>query len=78
MIALWYARSYFVGIWCILYLVLLFVGFLLCFRKGHLILFIAGFFLPLLWFVGAVLPDRRARRERRHVEREVRDVERGP
>jgi hypothetical protein len=69
MIALWYARSYFVGLWCILYLALLFVGFLLCFRKGHLILFIAGFFLPVLWFVSAILPNRRLRREVRREER---------
>ncbi len=69
MIALWFARDYFVGLWCVLYVALLVAGFLLCFRKGHLVLFIAGFFVPLLWLVGAVLPNRRVRDIRRR-ERE--------
>jgi hypothetical protein len=69
MTALWYARSYFVGLWAVLYVILLVAGFLLCFRKGHLLLFIGGFFVPLLWLVGAVLPNRRLRRDIRREER---------
>lgn len=66
MIALWFARDYFVGIWAFLYAVLLIAGFFLCFRKGHLLLFLGGFLVPLLWLLGAIMPDRRARRERRN------------
>ena len=46
----------------IIYLVLLFVFAILCFRKGHWILGLIGFIFPLLWIIGAVLPDRRRRR----------------
>ena len=31
---------------------------LIAFRKGHLVLGILGIFLPILWLLGAVLPDR--------------------
>ena len=30
-------------------------------RKGHLLWFVLGFFLPPCWLVGALLPDRRRR-----------------
>lgn len=66
MLALWYAEWWATTLWTVLYLVLLFVGFMLCFRKGHLILFLCGFLFPPLWFLGAIMPDRRARRERRN------------
>jgi hypothetical protein len=26
-------------------------------RRGHPVLFIVGFFVPILWIIGAVLPD---------------------
>jgi hypothetical protein len=26
------------------------------FRRGHIVLFILGFFLPILWIVGALVP----------------------
>jgi hypothetical protein len=69
MTAVWFASGNFIGLWCILYLALLLAGFYLCFRKGHFLLFIFGFFFPLLWFVGAILPNRRLRREVRREER---------
>jgi len=46
----------------ILYLVLLFTFAVMTFRKGHWILGLIGFFFPILWLVGAVLPDLRRRR----------------
>jgi uncharacterized membrane protein len=42
----------------ILYLFLIFTVALITFRKGHYVLGILGIFLPFLWLIGAVLPDR--------------------
>jgi hypothetical protein len=39
----------------ILYFVLLLTLGILCLRKGHWVMFIIGFFLPLFWLIGAVL-----------------------
>lgn len=44
----------------ILYLVLIITLGVLCLRKGHWVIFIIGIFLPFLWLIGAILPDRRA------------------
>jgi hypothetical protein len=46
----------------VIYLVLLFTLAVLTFRKGHWVLGLIGFVFPVLWVIGAVLPDRRARR----------------
>jgi uncharacterized membrane protein len=45
----------------ILYLVLMATLAVVSFRKGHWVLGLIGFIFPVLWLVGAVLPDRRAR-----------------
>ena len=42
--------------WRLLYLVLLIVLGLSCLRKGHWVMFILGFFLPLFWIIGAIIP----------------------
>ena len=42
----------------VLWLVLLIVFAISCLRKGHLVLFILGFFLPFLWIIGAVISPR--------------------
>jgi hypothetical protein len=43
----------------IIYLVLLFTVAVMTFRKGHWVLGLIGFIFPLLWLIGAVLPDKR-------------------
>jgi hypothetical protein len=43
----------------IIYLVLLFTLAVMTFRKGHWVLGIIGFFFPVLWLIGAILPGRR-------------------
>lgn len=43
----------------VLYLVLLFTVAVIAFRKGHWVLGLIGFFIPILWLVGAALPARR-------------------
>jgi hypothetical protein len=48
----------------VIYLVLLVVFGVLTFRKGHWILGLIGFFFPVLWLIGAVLPDHRGGRHR--------------
>ena len=45
----------------VIYLVLLFTLAVLSFRKGHWVLGLIGFLFPLLWVIGAVLPDRHRR-----------------
>ncbi|HEY6274948.1 MAG TPA: hypothetical protein VIX86_01330 [Streptosporangiaceae bacterium] len=42
----------------ILYLVLLLTVAIMSFRKGHWVLGLIGFIFPILWFVGAILPNR--------------------
>ena len=46
----------------ILYLALLFTVAIVTFRKGHWVLGLIGFFIPILWLIGAVLPSRHHRR----------------
>ncbi|HEY6312768.1 MAG TPA: hypothetical protein VIY52_18465 [Streptosporangiaceae bacterium] len=61
----------------IIYLVLLFTLAVLSFRKGHWVLGLFGFIFPVLWVIGAILPGRRRRlnkrggryRERPHLTR---------
>jgi hypothetical protein len=48
--------SGFVALWSILYLVLLLTLGIISIRKGHWVMFIIGLFLPLFWFIGALLP----------------------
>jgi hypothetical protein len=48
----------FVVLWAAIYLVLLVVLGVLSLRKGHWIMFILGIFLPIFWFIGALLPAR--------------------
>jgi hypothetical protein len=42
----------------VLYLFCIFTVGLITFRKGHFVLGVLGIFLPFLWLIGAVLPDR--------------------
>jgi hypothetical protein len=45
----------------VIYLVLIFTLGLLSFRKGHWVLGLLGFLIPVLWLIGAILPSRRYR-----------------
>jgi hypothetical protein len=42
-----------------LYLALLFTVAIVTFRKGHWVLGLFGFLIPILWLIGAILPSRR-------------------
>ena len=46
----------------VIYLVLLFTLAIMTFRKGHWVLGLIGFIFPLLWLIGAILPDKRRHR----------------
>ena len=46
----------------VIYLVLLVTLGVITFRKGHWILGLIGIIFPLLWLIGAVLPDAHRRR----------------
>lgn len=43
----------------VLYLILIFTLAVMSFRKGHWVLGLFGFFIPIFWLVGAILPARR-------------------
>lgn len=43
----------------ILYFALMFTVAILTFRKGHWVLGLIGFIFPILWLIGAVIPERR-------------------
>jgi hypothetical protein len=45
----------------IIYFVLIITLTLLSFRKGHWVLGLFGFIIPVLWLIGAILPSRRYR-----------------
>jgi hypothetical protein len=44
------------GIGAVIYLVLLVTLGIISIRKGHWVMFIIGLFIPLFWFIGALLP----------------------
>jgi hypothetical protein len=50
---MWYAIG---GLGALLYLVLLITLGITTLRKGHWIMFILGFFLPLFWLIGGLMP----------------------
>jgi hypothetical protein len=45
----------------VIYIFCIFTVALITFQKGHFVLGILGIFLPFLWLIGAVLPDRNNR-----------------
>ena len=47
-----------------IYVVLLVTLGVLTFRKGHWVLGLIGFVFPVLWLLGAILPDHRHRHRR--------------
>jgi hypothetical protein len=49
----------FIGLWAVLYLILLVTLGIMSIRKGHWVMFLIGIFIPLFWFIGALLPRRR-------------------
>jgi len=48
----------FIGLWAVLYLVLIVTLGVMSIRKGHWVMFLIGFFLPLFWLIGALMPRR--------------------
>lgn len=48
----------FIGLWAVLYFVLMVTLGIMSIRKGHWVMFIIGIFLPLFWLIGALLPRR--------------------
>ena len=48
----------YLALWAALYLVLIVTLGLMAIRKGHWVMFLIGFFLPIFWLIGALLPRR--------------------
>ena len=46
----------FIGLWAVIYFVLMVTLGIMSIRKGHWVMFIVGIFLPLFWLIGALLP----------------------
>jgi hypothetical protein len=42
----------------VLYFILLVTVGIISIRKGHWVMFIIGIFIPLFWFIGALMPSR--------------------
>jgi hypothetical protein len=42
----------------IIYFILLVTVGIISIRKGHWVMFIIGIFIPLFWFIGALMPSR--------------------
>ena len=51
----------FIGLWAVIYIVLIVTLGVLSLRKGHWMMFVIGIFLPLFWLIGALLPPTRMR-----------------
>lgn len=49
----------YIGLWAVIYIVLIITLGVLSIRKGHWVMFLIGIFIPLFWFIGALLPRRR-------------------
>jgi hypothetical protein len=49
----------FIALWSVLYLVLMVTLGIMSIRKGHWVMFLIGFILPIFWLIGALLPSRR-------------------
>ena len=49
----------FVGLWAVIYFVLIITLGFLTLRKGHWVMFLIGIFIPLFWIIGAIIPSRR-------------------
>ena len=45
-----------IGLFGLLYVILLITLGIMSIRKGHWIMFIIGIFIPLFWIIGALLP----------------------
>jgi hypothetical protein len=48
----------FIGLWAVIYFILMVTLGIMSIRKGHWVMFIIGIFLPLFWLIGALLPRR--------------------
>lgn len=46
----------FIGLWAVIYFLLMVTLGIMSIRKGHWVMFIIGIFLPLFWLIGALLP----------------------
>ena len=49
----------FIGLWAVIYVILLITLGIISIRKGHWVMFLVGIFLPIFWIIGALLPRRR-------------------
>jgi hypothetical protein len=48
----------YLALWTVIYVVLIVTIGLMTIRKGHWVMFLIGFFLPIFWLIGALMPRR--------------------
>jgi hypothetical protein len=58
-LATWLTSGPLIVGWSVLYVLLLVTLGIMSVRKGHWVMFLVGFFLPIFWLIGALLPRRR-------------------
>jgi hypothetical protein len=58
-LATWLTSGPLIVGWSVLYVLLLVTLGIMSIRKGHWVMFLVGFFLPIFWLIGALLPRRR-------------------
>ena len=49
----------FIGLWSVIYVVLLVTLGIISIRKGHWVMFLVGLVLPIFWIIGSLMPTRR-------------------
>jgi hypothetical protein len=49
----------FIGLWSVIYVVLLITLGIISIRKGHWVMFLVWLVLPIFWIIGALMPSRR-------------------
>ena len=48
----------YIGLWAVIYFVLIVTLGVMSLRKGHWLMFVIGIFLPFFWLIGAIMPRR--------------------
>jgi hypothetical protein len=49
-----------IGVFGLIYVILLITLGIMSIRKGHWIMFIIGIFIPIFWIIGALMPPARS------------------
>ena len=68
----------FIGLWVVLWYLIFAIFIVSCLRKGHIVWFILGFFLPICWFIALCCPGDDDHSQTLRVEERVRALDPTP